>query len=274
MPREFGDVDGDRQQFHITQGTPMKLVPRVVRTAYYRLRSQQLEFRPWADLAECAETRGASLAIVGNAGYLAELDQGPQIDGHDLVLRMNNFRTSGFERQVGRRCDIFLSGFCQDVDFTRPELRAAKLIVSSIPANFRKLPDMKIHTRGGEWITAGLLAMRRRRAYVPEVCEFASRIRQIGRYPTTGAMAILLALEKLAGACTCVYITGFSFFDGPTHYFTSQQIVPRNHDIASERGLLQELLAPAVSSGRVSLDPRMSEHLFGRVDTTQDRSVA
>ncbi len=243
----------------------MKLVPRVVRTAYYRLRSQQLEFRPWSELADSAETRGASLAIVGNAGYLAELDQGSQIDGHDLVLRMNNFRTHGFERQVGRRCDIFLSGFCQDVDFTRPELQVARFIVSSIPANFRKLPAMRIHTRGGEWITAGLIAMGRRRAYVPDVHNLAKRIRQIGRYPTTGAMAIFLALEQPGTVCRSVYITGFSFFDGPTHYFASQQIVPRNHDIANERTLLRELLAPAIVSGRVSLDPRMSEHLFGDV---------
>ena len=240
----------------------MKLMPRLVRSTYYRWRSQQLEFRPWAELAECAEVQGASLAIVGNAGYLAELDQGRQIDGHDLVLRMNNFRTSGFERQVGSRCDIFLSGFCQDVDFTRLELQAARHIVSSIPANFRKLPDRKIHTRGGEWITAGLLAMHRRRAYVPNVADFAGRIRQIGRYPTTGAMAILLALEHLVAACPRAYITGFSFFTGPTHYFTSQQIVPRNHNIDSERRVLKDLLAPAIAGGRVLLDPIMSENLF------------
>lgn len=243
----------------------MNLVPRVVRSAYYRLRSRRLDFRPWAELAESAETRAASLAIVGNAGYLAGLDQGPRIDGHDLVLRMNNFRTHGFERQVGRRCDIFLTGFCQDVEFSRPELRSTQFILSSIPANFRKLPVMKIHTRGGEWVTAGLIAMGRRVAYVPDVDDFAGRIRQIGRYPTTGAMAILLALEQLAGVCSNVYITGFSFFDGPTHYFTSQQIVPRNHDIDNEKRLLRELLAPAVASGRVLLDPIMHEHLFSQV---------
>ena len=53
------------------------------------------------------------------------------------------------------------------------------------------------------------------RLHVPDVPDFAGRIRQIGRYPTTGAMAIFLALDHLATACTGVYITGFSFFDGP-----------------------------------------------------------
>jgi hypothetical protein len=240
----------------------MKLVPRIVRTGYYRFRGLRMEFRPWAELANCAEMRGASLAIVGNAGYLAELQQGRRIDAHDLVLRMNNFRTHGFERQVGERCDIFLSGFCQDVDMRRPELQKARLVVSSIPANFRKLPAAKIHTRGGELITAGMLAMGRRVAFVPDTGNFAGYIRQIGRYPTTGAAAILLAIAQLPGICGNVYITGFSFFDGPTHYFSSRQIVPRNHDIATERLLLQNLLIPAIASGRVALDPIMTDHLF------------
>src|SRR5262245_20589078 len=117
----------------------MKFVARLIRSNYYRARSLGLEFRKWTDLAACEAIQGASLAIVGNAGYLAELDQGTGIDRHDLVVRMNNFRTRGFERQVGKRCDIFLSGFCHDVDFNRPELQAAKFVVSSIPANFRKL---------------------------------------------------------------------------------------------------------------------------------------
>ena len=75
--------------------------------------------------------------------------------------------------------------------------------------------------------------------------------------------AILLALVQLADVCPQVHITGFSFFDGPTHYFSSKQITPRNHDIDSERRLLQKLLEPAIAGGRVSLDPIMNEHLFG-----------
>lgn len=246
----------------------MNPVRRIFRSSYYRMRSAGLKFRPWADLAACSQVAGASLAIVGNAGYLCELEQGRQIDGYDLVLRMNNFRTRGFERNVGSRCDIFMSGFCQDVDFTRPEVQAAKLIVSSIPANFRKQLGQKIHTRGGEWITAGLLAMGRREAYVPSVDEFAAHVRQIGRYPTTGATAILLALGPLARSFHRIYITGFSFFDGPTHYFSSRQITPRNHDIASERVVIGQLLSPAVADRRVTLDPIMGRHLFGDQSTS------
>jgi hypothetical protein len=240
----------------------MKAITRILRSGYLRLRSRQLTFSPWAELANLSDTNGSTLAIVGNAGYLAELEQGKRIDGHDLVLRMNNFRTRGFERQVGGRCDIFLSGFCRDVDFTRPGLRQTRLVVSSIPANFRKLPERQIHTRGGEWITAGLLAMHRMVAYVPDVDEFYRHLRRIGRYPTTGAAAILLALGPLAAVCPRVFITGFSFFDGPTHYFSSRQIVPRNHDICTERMWLRQLLVPAIDSGRVSLDAVMQKHLF------------
>ena len=252
----------------------MKFVPRVIRTAYYRLRREWIELRPWADLAQHSAFRGASLAIVGNAGYLAQLDQGDRIDACDLVLRMNNFRTRGFEHKVGGRCDIFCSAFFRDVDLNRPELRQPRFIVASIPANFRKLPAQQIHTRGGEWITAGLIRLGRRVAYVPDVRGFAELIGQIGRYPTTGAMAIILALEQLVPACESIYLTGFSFFDGPTHYYSAQQIVPRNHDIASERRLLRSLLAPAVAGGRVALDPIMSRHLFEGALHAAEKEVA
>ena len=252
----------------------MKLVPRIVRTAYYRLRREGVELHPWADLAQHPEIRGGSLAIVGNAGYLAQLDQGNRIDDHDLVLRMNNFRTQGFERQVGTRCDIFCSAFYHDVDLARAEVRRPKIIVASIPANFRKLPASRIHTRGGEWITAGLLTLGRRVAYVPDEVEFAGYIRRIGRYPTTGAAAIILALEHLLPVYTHIYITGFSFFDGPSHYYCAQQIVPRNHDLPGERMLLRELLMPAMVRGRVTLDPIMHLHLFGDGGENAERDVA
>ena len=44
-----------------------------LRTAYYALRQQWLLIRPWSDLPFQPEWHGASIAIVGNAGYLGAL---------------------------------------------------------------------------------------------------------------------------------------------------------------------------------------------------------
>jgi hypothetical protein len=79
----------------------MPSIPSVLSAAFHWFRPGGARIRFWTDLAKRAEFQRASLAIVGNAGYLADLQQGAQIDAHDMVLRMNNFRLAGF-RETGR----------------------------------------------------------------------------------------------------------------------------------------------------------------------------
>src|SRR5262245_61322180 len=92
-------------------GLAISFVP----TSYAFTRRFWQQIERWESLADRPELQNALLAIVGNAGYLAELNQGSEIDAHDVVLRMNNFRTKGFEAQVGARTDIFLSTYYDDV---------------------------------------------------------------------------------------------------------------------------------------------------------------
>lgn len=42
-----------------------------------------------------------SCAVVGNSGILLNRDYGELIDGHEIVIRLNNARTEKFEEQVG-----------------------------------------------------------------------------------------------------------------------------------------------------------------------------
>lgn len=50
------------------------------------------------------QLRGQRVAVVGNATPPGAL--GCEIDGHDVVVRFNNYRTAGFEALVGVRCNI------------------------------------------------------------------------------------------------------------------------------------------------------------------------
>ena len=236
-------------------------------TAWYALRQRWLSVRPWSDLALQPPWKGASLAIVGNAGYLRDRSQGTLIDGHDLVLRMNNFQTAGWENCVGTRTDVFLSTFWHDVRLENIAQRKAKWIVASVPNNFRKRPE--IHVRHGERVTAGLLKLHRQEVFVPDETYFVRLCRQLGSQPTTGAMALFLALDHLLPVCSQIYVTGFSFFHGAaflpagcaSHYYTDQQTVPTNHDLDAEIHLFRELLAPPIAAGRIKLDPVMSQIL-------------
>ncbi len=240
-----------------------------LRAFWWSLRQRGLAIRTWADLIHAEDWRGKSVAIVGNAGYLADLDQGRRIDGCDHVLRMNNCRTAGFERQVGTRTTIYLSTFHTDVALDNPASADAKHLVASVPANLQKHLDQGIHLRHGEGITAALLSLNRTTIYAPPVEDFARYIVPLGKYPTTGAAAILLAVQHLLAQCGQVFLTGFSFFEGPSHYYSSQQIVPKNHDVAREEAWLREILAPFVASGRFALDPVLAE----RFRTTSRRAA-
>jgi hypothetical protein len=229
------------------------------RSARWKRRQRELTIHAWQDFP-AAQFQGASLAIVGNAGYLSELVQGEQIDRHNLVLRMNNFRLAGFEASVGRRADIFLTNFFTDIDFENPVARAARFVVASIPNN--DLKRRGIRHRGVEHITRGMEQLGRREVYVPDSNWFAELVATLGKYPTTGAMAILFALEFLAAGGAQVYVTGFSFFEGQGHYFRSGQVVPVNHNIDGEKEFVRNCLQDAIQGGQVSLDPVMQRHLY------------
>jgi len=240
----------------------LQLVPSICRTAYYYARRQALDVRSWRQLVDQPEFQGATLAIVGNAGYLSEQRQGTLIDSHDLVLRMNNFRTAGYERQVGRRTDIFMTTFHSNVVLDNPELKEARWIVASMPMNFAKDRPSGLQQRHGEFITAGLLRMKRRTVFIPEIEQFLQVRQRIGRYPTTGAMALLLAAEYLLPACKSIYVTGFSFFEGRSHYFSDRQVSAANHDLQREQQFARDLLATKLISRHVRLDAQLEARLL------------
>ena len=42
-------------------------------------------------------------ALVGNSGHLLKMDYGKQIDANDIVVRINQAPTRGYEKYVGKR---------------------------------------------------------------------------------------------------------------------------------------------------------------------------
>lgn len=55
------------------------------------------------NLVRVTERKYTSCAVVGNSGILLESENGELIDSHEAVIRLNNARTSGFERHVGSK---------------------------------------------------------------------------------------------------------------------------------------------------------------------------
>jgi len=244
-------------------------------TTWQWLHQNELDIRSWDQWAAQGNFEAQHLAIVGNAGYLSRLSQGRRIDAQDYVLRMNNFVTEGFQRQVGKRTDLWMTSFFEDICLTRPELRTVADIFCSVPFNFmRGSGERRLNQRHALAIGRGLRHLDRQTAYVPSLAFFEHYRQELGRYPTTGAMAILLACQLLIPLGMSVYVTGFSFFQGQSHYYSPEQVRVRNHDLQRERLLLQKVVAPHCDSGRLEIDPFMGEYLESGTPTWRGRAAA
>ncbi|KAA8586262.1 hypothetical protein FQN60_007831, partial [Etheostoma spectabile] len=58
---------------------------------------------PIPDVLESRPDRCRTCAVVGNSGNLRRARYGPLIDFHDIIIRMNEGQTKGFEADVGTR---------------------------------------------------------------------------------------------------------------------------------------------------------------------------
>ena len=58
---------------------------------------------------------GKTIAIVGNSPCQLGKGLGAEIDSHDIVIRMNNYQTKGFEEDYGSKTTIYARGAAADV---------------------------------------------------------------------------------------------------------------------------------------------------------------
>ncbi|MFO0906598.1 MAG: glycosyltransferase family 29 protein [Pirellulales bacterium] len=234
--------------------------PGLVRRVCWRLHASTLDVRPWCALADELPNR-CRIAIVGNAGYLADADLGEQIDSCDLVVRMNNFQLRGFERSIGRRTDVFITNFSRStMSFDNPHARAARWIVSSRPMNFRRRRDLGVPDRLGEHVSAGMSALGASQVFVPSLEYFAAQVGRFGTYPTTGMMALQLAIDVLAPRVSQLFLAGFSFFQGRSHYFSDRTVdAALWHNVDGERQAFRDVAIR--SAAWIQVDPIMQKHL-------------
>lgn len=236
-----------------------RMLPEFVKAAWIRRRQRPLRVRTWDEFGCGPHAEAGSVAIVGNAGYLASLEQGSEIDRHAMVIRLNNFRTAGFERQVGSRCDVFLTNFFTDIRFDRPEIANVPHLVASVPNAFRKRRRSHLHHRHAEHIAEGLERLSRREVSVPSATDFEEACADCRAVPSTGLMAIRFAVRHLR--FDRLFVTGYSFFRGPEHYFREPRSPGNLHDFSREREVVASLLLPLLRSGRAACDPLLRADL-------------
>lgn len=173
----------------------------------------------FVSLVEVVERfHGKRVALVGGAPTV--LDNKPGfVDGHDVVVRVNNYRTG--EKQ-GVRCDVFYSFFGGSIKKTAEELKADGVtlcmckVPNSRPINSawhesrRKLNGIDFRyifeVRKSWWFCD---------TYIPDDAHFIRSFELLGRHiPTTGFAAILDVLGCMPRE---LYLTGFDGFASGLH---------------------------------------------------------
>lgn len=162
--------------------------------------------------------RGKSVVVVGSGPGCLDNARGV-VDGHDVVIRVNGYKTGKLQ---GKRTDIHYSFYGNSIRKTAKELSSdgVKLCICKCP-NSRPLKSAW-HDQNGKQNGIDFRYIYSARArfwfcdtYIPDDVRFLSKVKILdGHIPTTGFAAILDVLECQPASC---YLTGFDMFTSKLH---------------------------------------------------------
>ncbi len=188
--------------------------------------------------------RAERIMLVGNSPALIGRGLGAEIDAADLVIRLNDFVTTGFEADVGRRTDWWLSSAAKQARPDPASIAGANaLLIQPVAQHF---PDPAAFVRG----RLGLVSGPRAVGYLPP---WLHRLSEAIPYPTKtmGFRAIVMLEFLLQRPFRAI---GFDFFASEgMHYFDPDQTrlrVSEIHAIDFERAFVAEVLAKHARFGR------------------------
>lgn len=189
--------------------------------------------------------RVRSVAVLGNAPLDPSNDRADQIDGADLVIRVNSFVTDqpGQERRQGRRTDV--------VVFSRMIQATPDFFADYRDRLYVLLEPMRMYGRPEMWPPSwpddlGFVVARNDSVAVPLNDELGLPWRTEQLAPTSGTTAAWLAVTCFPDAD--VRIAGLSFLDNPEqtswqHQWGDEVKVGPEHRIAAEARLVNGWLA-------------------------------
>mmetsp|Transcript_27337 Transcript_27337/g.82621 ORF Transcript_27337/g.82621 Transcript_27337/m.82621 type:complete len:332 (-) Transcript_27337:361-1356(-) len=173
--------------------------------------SNTSEVREWQRLTR-ARLRGvwttdrphASCAVVGSSAALLARRLGSEIDSHALVIRANQAPLRGYEAHVGTRTDLRVWGFVplpREKRYAQAEWAAEDgFLIYCPPTKWRGYCWRSIATDADPRFHPSAWRRAQRLIHVNH-----TRCARVGCYPSTGAMAVLYAIDN----CRRVTVYGF-----------------------------------------------------------------
>lgn len=199
-----------------------------------------------------------SCAVVGNSGILLNADHGELIDGHELVIRLNNAITAGYSRNVGSRTGLsFINSnilhlcarrhgcFCHPYGDAVPIIiyicQAVHFLDYSLCNSSHKAPLLITDIRF-DMLCTRIVKHYSLKRFVEATGNPAEEWPKFHDekmfHYSSGMQAVMLAL----GICDRVSVFGFGKAEGAKHhYHTNQKAELDLHDYEAEYALYRDL---------------------------------
>ena len=214
--------------------------------------------------AEAAEhLRGKSVAVVGSGPSV--LGNAPGfIDSHEVVVRVNNHRTSP---EAGLRTDCHYSFYGTSIrkDARELEREGVKLCMCKLPNSKPLSSEWHERNRKPEGVDYRYIYRMREGwwfcdTFIPDDARFLAKFDLLGKHqPTTGFAAILDVLECEPKS---VHLTGFDFFTSGVHNVTDRWVAKNPDDPICHRPDLERDWIRA-NAHRFTFDGKLDEMING-----------
>lgn len=168
--------------------------------------------------------------VIGNGPSATRNRIGSVIDSADVVVRINDFKTSGFEEFVGTKTDILFTCRLNEYVNTIHTFQEVILSLPMNPLNGVHIPDSVMNAPN----ISSVLTWQELEQITPMMGL------QEGCYPSTGILCIMAMVHRFGH----IYITGFdNFVNGNQHYYEQGvREVPTRHDGGREREIIETLI--------------------------------
>ena len=189
--------------------------------------------------------KNKTIAIVGNGPSDIGMSLGKEIDAHDIVVRINNYKINNYENDYGKKTNIWIRGAGAG-DIISRDISEFKAVIWAVdflhfPVMYDSLKDISTH-RVQDLSNVFMLND-------DIVCSLYEKSKC--KFPTTGLLAIWLCLRAMP---KCIDLYGFSFLQKDSinnnvaeHYFNDRpksESVKRSesHNLVEESRFISSLI--------------------------------
>lgn len=188
---------------------------------------------------EAAAADRPDVVVLGNGSSLTGCGLGPRIDGHGVIVRVNNYRTAGHEHDVGKRTTHWM--LCCSPDVVGKLDDSPRADLSELWLMARRQNAKLVEQARGRWHAPRVETIWHLEHRFPRFMRWAKDVERIrvprcgdAIRPTTGLFAIAAALDRFGPP---VHVAGF---DPAAKYHWGGDVPAQLHNLQAEAELIDD----------------------------------